>query len=338
MSEARTIQRYDYIDYLRAVGIILMVLAHIPLSDSFVHYVHGFHMPLFFVVSGFLFKGGGTAHLWKTAKKLLIPYFSFAVVAYLLWFVEIQPQSLMEALKPVMAVFWVNSEGMPLAGALWFLTAMLFVNVIVFGIETILGENKAKWIVVFGIFIFGLLETKILPFRLPWSTGAACVGVGYFYFGRLMKRGWNSNIMTKFRSIQAWIYCIILLFTGCSIMMNGILNMRKGEYACIPLSIINSFITVFALWLLVYRISPIVDSKLGHIANEIKRIGQYSVIWLCCNELTINVVWSVMDKMRFHNLVIEVLVVFISLKICEKLFTMTPLSVLVGFSYVKERR
>ena len=338
MSEARTIQRYDYIDYLRAVGIILMVLAHIPLSDSFVHYVHGFHMPLFFVVSGFLFKGGGTAHLWKTAKKLLIPYFSFAVVAYLLWFVEIQPQSLMEALKPVMAVFWVNSEGMPLAGALWFLTAMLFVNVIVFGIETILGENKAKWIVVFGIFIFGLLETKILPFRLPWSTGAACVGVGYFYFGRLMKRGWNSNIMTKFRSIQAWIYCIILLFTGCSIMMNGILNMRKGEYACIPLSIINSFITVFALWLLVYRISPSVDSKLGHIANEIKRIGQYSVIWLCCNELTINVVWSVMDKMRFHNLVIEVLVVFISLKICEKLFTMTPLSVLVGFSYVKERR
>lgn len=276
--------------------------------------------------------------MWKTAKKLLIPYFSFAVVAYLLWFVEIQPQSLMEALKPVMAVFWVNSEGMPLAGALWFLTAMLFVNVIVFGIETILGENKAKWIVVFGIFIFGLLETKILPFRLPWSTGAACVGVGYFYFGRLMKRGWNSNIMTKFRSIQAWIYCIILLFTGCSIMMNGILNMRKGEYACIPLSIINSFITVFALWLLVYRISPIVDSKLGHIANEIKRIGQYSVIWLCCNELTINVVWSVMDKMRFHNLVIEVLVVFISLKICEKLFTMTPLSVLVGFSYVKERR
>ena len=244
----------------------------------------------------------------------------------------------MEALKPVMAVFWVNSEGMPLAGALWFLPAMLFVNVIVFGIETILGENKAKWIVVFGIFIFGLLETKILPFRLPWSTGAACVGVGYFYFGRLMKRGWNSNIMTKFRSIQAWIYCIILLFTGCSIMMNGILNMRKGEYACIPLSIINSFITVFALWLLVYRISPIVDSKLGHIANEIKRIGQYSVIWLCCNELTINVVWSVMDKMRFHNLVIEVLVVFISLKICEKLFTMTPLSVLVGFSYVKERR
>ena len=69
MSEARTIQRYDYIDYLRAVGIILMVLAHIPLSDSFVHYVHGFHMPLFFVVSGFLFKGGGQLICGKLQKS-----------------------------------------------------------------------------------------------------------------------------------------------------------------------------------------------------------------------------------------------------------------------------
>ena len=69
MSEARTIQRYDYIDYLRAVGIILMVLAHIPLSDSFVHYVHGFHMPLFFVVSGFLFKGGGYSSFVENCKK-----------------------------------------------------------------------------------------------------------------------------------------------------------------------------------------------------------------------------------------------------------------------------
>jgi hypothetical protein len=114
--------------------------------------------------------------------------------------------------------------------------------------------------------------------------------------------------------------------------------MRKGEYACIPLTVFNSIISVSALWLLIYRISPIADEKLGNIANEIKRIGQYSVIWLCCNELSINLVWSIMDKMRFHNLCIEVLVVFIALKICEKVFTETPLSVFVGFSYVKKRR
>lgn len=55
----KVIERVNYIDYIRAIGIVLMVLAHIPLSDAFVHYVHGFHMPLFFVVSGYCYKAGG---------------------------------------------------------------------------------------------------------------------------------------------------------------------------------------------------------------------------------------------------------------------------------------
>lgn len=332
----KAVERVSYIDYIRAIGIVLMVLAHIPLSSAFVHYVHGFHMPLFFIVSGYCYKGG-EGHLKKTIKKLLVPYFSFSAMAYFLWFVEMRPLSLLDALKPVTAIFWVNSEGMPLAGALWFLTAMLIVNIIVFCIEEKLS-SKSKWLVVATLFAFGLFETRILPFRLPWSIGAACVGVGYYYFGRLMRCGWNSNMMTKLKSMPVWTYCIILIISGCSIMMNGILNMRKGEYACIPVSIANSVISVCALWLLLYRISPFVDEKLGYAANEIKRIGQYSVIWLCCNELTINVMWSIMDKMKVHNLVAEIFLVFVALKFCEKLFTITPLRVLAGFSYVKEKR
>ena len=62
-------ERVGQIDWIRAIGIVLMVLAHIPLSEVFVHYVHGFHMPLFFVASGYCYKAGGTEHLKKTLKK-----------------------------------------------------------------------------------------------------------------------------------------------------------------------------------------------------------------------------------------------------------------------------
>lgn len=124
----KVIGRIGYIDYIRTIGIILMVLAHIPLSDAFVHYVHGFHMPLFFVVSGYCYRAG---HLKKTVKKLLIPYFAFSTLAYLLWFIEMRPHALIDAGDPIQAIIWINSEGMPLAGALWFLTAMLIVNIIV---------------------------------------------------------------------------------------------------------------------------------------------------------------------------------------------------------------
>lgn len=139
----KAVERVSYIDYIRAVGIVLMVLAHIPLSSAFVHYVHGFHMPLFFIVSGYCYKGG-EGHLKKTIKKLLVPYFSFSAMAYLLWFVEMRPLSLLDALKPVTAIFWVNSEGMPLAGALWFLTAMLIVNIIVFSFSDFTLSRREK--------------------------------------------------------------------------------------------------------------------------------------------------------------------------------------------------
>ena len=113
--------------------------------------------------------------------------------------------------------------------------------------------------------------------------------------------------------------------------------MRKGGYAFIPLTVINSLIYIVTLWFLLYRLSPVFDKKLGAFATEIKGIGKFSVIWLCCNELAINVVWSVMDKMGFHNMVVEIIVVFVGLKVCEKLFTKTPLSVLAGIAFRKER-
>lgn len=263
--------RISYIDYVRAVGIILMVLAHIPLNDGFVHYVHGFHMPLFFVVSGFVFKSWrDKAHLFKTIKRLLIPYFTFSAAGYILWVVEIKPGSVQSAMIPLKSIIWVNSERMPIAGALWFLTAMIVVNVFVFFIESFCG-GKRKYVVICAIFIFGLFETKILPFRMPWSIGAACVGVGYFYLGHLMNRCWNSTIMEKIKKFPLPIYCIVMLGVGYLIMGNGLLNMRTGEYANIPITLVNSVVYICALWLFLYRITPILEIKLGNLATELKK-------------------------------------------------------------------
>lgn len=46
----------DTITYMKAVGIMLMVLAHYS-NFLFIYYtVYMFHMPLFFIVSGYCFK------------------------------------------------------------------------------------------------------------------------------------------------------------------------------------------------------------------------------------------------------------------------------------------
>lgn len=54
--------RVEYIDILKGIGIILMIMGHIGFSGIFDFYIHAFNMPLFFFVSGYLYKT-------KTEKK-----------------------------------------------------------------------------------------------------------------------------------------------------------------------------------------------------------------------------------------------------------------------------
>ena len=48
--------RMDYIDLYRAFGIILMVMGHIGFGGKFDKFIHAFHMPMFFFISGFFYK------------------------------------------------------------------------------------------------------------------------------------------------------------------------------------------------------------------------------------------------------------------------------------------
>ena len=49
-------KRLEEIDILKSIGIILMVMGHIGFSGIFDHYIHSFHMPMFYIISGFLYK------------------------------------------------------------------------------------------------------------------------------------------------------------------------------------------------------------------------------------------------------------------------------------------
>ena len=70
--------RIEYIDYYRAIGIVMMVMGHIGFGATFDKFIHAFHMPMFFFVSGFLYKRTDSKIydvLIRKAKSLIVPYF-----------------------------------------------------------------------------------------------------------------------------------------------------------------------------------------------------------------------------------------------------------------------
>lgn len=54
MSNKEHYGRIGYIDFLRGFGIICMVMGHIGFGTLFDKLIHCFHMPMFFIISGFL--------------------------------------------------------------------------------------------------------------------------------------------------------------------------------------------------------------------------------------------------------------------------------------------
>ena len=73
----RKTDREVWLDFLRGVGILYVVLGHC--WPPFRKEIYAFHMPLFFMLSGYLFYNYKNLELKillrKLAKRLLIPYF-----------------------------------------------------------------------------------------------------------------------------------------------------------------------------------------------------------------------------------------------------------------------
>ena len=49
-------KRIEWIDIAKGIGIILVVIGHISQIEVLNDIIYSFHMPLFFIISGYLYK------------------------------------------------------------------------------------------------------------------------------------------------------------------------------------------------------------------------------------------------------------------------------------------
>lgn len=130
------------IDVCKGIGIILMLIGHSAVlmgnwSNLLFKIIYSFHMPLFFIISGYFFKPlSFKDNVKKSGRRLLIPYLFASLISILLVWI-IFPANVFSLIKGVFVGalgnynstinFWPYQ-----AGAVWFLLA-LFVCKIVFG-------------------------------------------------------------------------------------------------------------------------------------------------------------------------------------------------------------
>jgi len=216
--------RIHWIDICRGIGIILVLYGHLFVSDKNNYLIFAFHMPLFFFISGLVFKTVTNKSLlslaFKFAKQLLIPYYIFAVMTYLFTFVS-------QAVSQTGGNISLSSIGYQLFGilygsgsdgmlgynvVLWFLPC-LFITKLTFALITkITTQTKKLFLILFGCGLSGYLISLFFPWlKLPFGFEIALTGLVFFGAGFLFQK--HKNQLVIFSNQKALLSITALLFT-----------------------------------------------------------------------------------------------------------------------------
>lgn len=82
--DGKTKQRISWIDVTKGIAIYLVILGHSLIGLKVNDYIFAFHMPLFFIASGLLFREKSIKKtIAGNIKKLLVPYYITSICVIL---------------------------------------------------------------------------------------------------------------------------------------------------------------------------------------------------------------------------------------------------------------
>jgi fucose 4-O-acetylase-like acetyltransferase len=250
-------KRTDWVDYARGIGIILVVYGHllssgyhagldIPerffvFSDSI---IYGFHMPLFFLLSGLfveqsLQKHGSKKYLGNQLRRLVYPYFIWSILQMSIEVIFSNHTQKGTSLSDILAIVYQPW------GQFWFIYA-LFLMQFIFVLANRLGEFAPEILGIIGAgLFFSPIQIEVAALT-PFSTHFIFFISGILY----RKYLWEKRVIKS----SFWTIIIsftVLLSSGLYIFTNAIKPTRLassnhpfyflylaivGIYFCISLS------------------------------------------------------------------------------------------------------
>ncbi len=182
-------RRNGVIDTYRGLCILLVVLGHTRGLPSEIHrYVYSFHMPAFFILSGFLFnsskaRADAICYVREKFHRLVIPAWVMGAICGLpfiamLLLGKVKYADFVELLIGT-AIGFPRPDGNFLSTPLWFLFCLFSLEILAVVLTRFSGRDPAVPLLVIGGIGFSVCrETPFIPFDLHIAMPAA------FFWGR----------------------------------------------------------------------------------------------------------------------------------------------------------
>ncbi len=254
-------ERYSAIDTLKAFGLVFVILGHH--RHFLYYYIYSFHMPLFFFISGFLFKNRQHTTFKSLAvskfKRLIIPYLLLSILLYLFWAVLslVEPGVLKESsyAKGLVGIFYAQGQlkYMGWGVQMWFLPCLYLVHIGAFGILKL-----RPWLMVLMLsllLVASHIWTITHEFNLPWSLNIVPSMIVFFlsgfYFQPQFKEVERLGIYKKVPGAGIFLFVNVFFF----LINNGRIDVYQGIFHIIPYFYLSAFAGIF-FYLIVSTLIP----------------------------------------------------------------------------------
>ena len=272
-------------DIMKGIAIISVIVIHSGPPWQLYHFLSFFHVPLFFVISGYFSREESFSEVFLSRlPKLLVPLaFTSLVMLPVVCILDAVcgTHSIDVAVKSLL--LGTASWPIPLGevyilsvGPLWFLWALIFVRFY----WSLFQKVKIELLRGVLVLVFAIVANWSKSyFTLPFSFQASFGALGFFYAGFIIKKyGLLENVLGKKISIVcliAFVYCVGFSNIDVNLCAYGALYVPE------VLAVLAVF---FALHAIVTKYRT--ESRLWSLLNF---VGRYSLVAFCVHSIDQNI-------------------------------------------------
>ena len=250
-------ERNITLDIMKGIGIILMVIGHSGCPPFLKNFIYTFHMPLFFMISGYLITEN-RPNIIKKIKNLYWPFLFWSLIAlalsYPLYMLGVydSPYSPHEYIVHLIKII-TFTQPEPIVGPLWFLKSLFFSYIFVSIIISKSKGNKYQHYIV-GLLCFIMLCIGFILYKdrgwIFYNIQRELMIPWFIYLGYLIKTMFREKLLPLYYIV---LLIIILAVAGQYITVKLIIS-EIGNPIIISIYSLIGFITIYNIS---YRIQQV---------------------------------------------------------------------------------
>ncbi len=265
--------RMLWLDAARGMAMVFIIIGHCGFLNDFErNLIFSFHVPLFFILSGFTYRKKPN-RLGKYAKQLLVPYLVTSALVILFW--VLRPYEYYTGVPDILKAVLFGSGNLfgswKAIGEIWFFPALLIARLLMDLIFTL----KKEW--VRGVLCFALLIPVYVLHRfgiwLPLSADIAMAAVSFLYIGHLVRKYSDTVLYWPLIIFFAGFWILSVSYTSMSLSAR---DYGIFPFAAWPGAVAGSMV-VIGLCKLLCRDGP--------LTKALAWVGRHTILILCIHSL-----------------------------------------------------